>query len=177
MTPPLREIFADLVVLQQAARGLNITMSTSPEPSPVNGLASPSADEYSAHVANGIPSDSDLSDARPAAVDVAPPESDDAAGSPDEEPGSAREEHEEQSDSSENDAQDDGDFDTAGSPASVQSNDDADRAASASASPRRLPKRKAPQVIEDDYMRENPELYGLRRSVWYHPVTIVVPGS
>jgi chromodomain-helicase-DNA-binding protein 1 len=138
-------------------------MSTSPEPSPVNGHASPSADEYSAHVTNGNQSDSDLSDARPAAVDVASPESDDAAGSPDEEPGFAQEEHEEQSDSSDNDAQDDGDFDAAGSPASVQSNDDADRAASAS--PRPLPKRKATQVVEDDFMRENPELYGLRRSV------------
>lgn len=138
-------------------------MSTSPDPGPVNGHASPSADEPSTHVTNGIQSDSDLSDARPAAADVASPESADAAGSPDEEPGLAEEEQEEQSDSGDNDAQDDGDFDAAGSPASAQSNDDADRATSAS--PRPAAKRKATQVIEDEYMRENPELYGLRRSV------------
>lgn len=143
---------------------MNITMSTSPDPGPVNGYASSSADEHSTHVTNGVQSDSELSDSRPAVVDVASPESADAAGSPDEEPGLAEEEHEEQSDSSDNNVQDDEDFDATGSPASVQSiDDDDDRAASAS--PRPAAKRKATQVIEEDFMRENPELYGLRRSV------------
>ncbi|KAK4044532.1 P-loop containing nucleoside triphosphate hydrolase protein [Parachaetomium inaequale] len=139
-------------------------MSTSPKPGPVNGHASPSADEYSTHIADDARSDSDLSDTQPAGVRAASPESADAVGSPDEGPEFAPENHEEPSDSSDHDAQDDGDFDAAGSPASMQSNDNdaSDRAGSASA--RAVAKRKTGQTTEDDYMRENPELYGLRRS-------------
>jgi chromodomain-helicase-DNA-binding protein 1 len=137
-------------------------MSTSPDPGPVNGHASPSADEYSTHIADAARSDSDLSDTQPAEVDAASDESDDAAGSPDEGPTFTPEEQDEQSGSSDNDGPGDGDFDAPGSPASVQSNDVSDQAESASA--RAAAKRKAGQTIEDDYMRENPELYGLRRS-------------
>ena len=152
-------------------------MSTTPDPGPVNGHASPSADEYSTHMADDARSDSDLSDTQPAGVNAASPESADAVGSPDEGPEFAPEDQEEPSDSSDHDAQDDGDFDAAGSPASMQSNDNdaSDRAGSASA--RAVAKRKTAQTTEDDYMRENPELYGLRRSVCYCPSTSVVLGS
>ncbi|KAI1817790.1 P-loop containing nucleoside triphosphate hydrolase protein [Poronia punctata] len=65
--------------------------------------------------------------------------------------------------SSEEEAQasDDADFDMEESPASPQSDDHDER--STSHESRRAPKRKA-GVEEDDYIRENPELYGLRRS-------------
>ena len=117
-------------------------------------------------MADGNQSDSDLSDAQPARVGAAfseSPESPDALGSPDSGPEFAPDEQGEQSESSDHDALDDGDFDGPGSPRSVQSNDASDRASSPSG--RTAAKRKATQVIEDDYMRENPELYGLRRSV------------
>lgn len=139
-------------------------MFTSPEPGPVNGHASSSADEVNAHVSDGNPSDSDLSDTQPAGARAATPASVDAAGSPDEGPAYAPEEQEEdESDPSDNDAVDDGDFDAPASPASIQSNDASDHDASASG--HAVAKRKAAQAIEDVYMRENPELYGLRRSV------------
>lgn len=168
----MRESLADLVALQQAARALIITMSTSPDPGPVNGHESLSGDEQSVQLANGNPTDSDLSDTQPAAVSLGSPESADAVGSPDAEPDFAREEQDEPSDPSDNDAQDDADFDAAGSPASAQSNDSADRAASASTRP--AAKRKAALAIEDEYMRENPELYGLRRSVRYSSLPLVL---
>lgn len=159
-----RHFCADIVVSQQAARGLKITMSTSPDPGPVNGHLPPAADDHSTHLANGNQSDSELSEAQPAAAGVASPESADAVGSPDDGPAPAQEEeHEEPSASSDNDnAQDDGDFDATGSPESAQSNDTPARATSSSA--RASAKRKA-QIMDDEYIRENPELYGLRRSV------------
>jgi chromodomain-helicase-DNA-binding protein 1 len=124
----------------------------------VNGHASPDRDNFNS--ANDNRSESDLSEAQPAAAGVPSPDSADAVGSPDEGPELGQGES---SDSSDNDAPDDGDFDAAGSPGSVQSNVDGDHTASASARP--APKRKAAQAIEDEFMRENPELYGLRRSV------------
>src|SRR4051812_42127039 len=107
-------------------------MSTSPDPSPVNGHPSHSADEGNTNIADGAGSDSDLSDTHPAGVGAASPESADAVGSPDVEPDFAPEEQDDASDSSEHDAQDDGDFDEGGSPASAQSNDASDQTASAS---------------------------------------------
>ncbi|KAH6619823.1 CHD1-like protein [Chaetomium sp. MPI-SDFR-AT-0129] len=138
-------------------------MSTSPEPGPVNGHASPSTDERHSYIADDARSDSDLSESQPAPLDAATPESDDAAGSPDDDgPEFAPNEQEELSESSEHEAIDDGDFDEAGSPASAQSSGAADRVHSTSA--RVIIKRKTAPTTEDDYMRENPELYGLRRS-------------
>ncbi|KAL1843021.1 hypothetical protein VTJ49DRAFT_3335 [Mycothermus thermophilus] len=144
-------------------------MSTSPDPGPVNGHASPSADDRSMHTY-----DSNLSDAEHSTVNASgpiidaasPAESPDAEGSPDPgaeySPGDQQEEPMESS-SSEHDAEDDGDFEAAGSPASNESDDNAsDRASSAPT--RTAPKRKAPLITEEDYIRENPELYGLRRS-------------
>ncbi len=141
----------------------NIAMFTPPDTGPVNGHGSPSEDEHNTHVSDGNQSDSDLSDAQPAGLGAASSESPDAVGSPDEGPEFAQEEQEESSDASDNDAVNDEDFDAAGSPASARSNDLSDRDASASGPA--VAKRKAAQTIEDEFMRENPELYGLRRSV------------
>jgi chromodomain-helicase-DNA-binding protein 1 len=141
-------------------------MFTPPDPGPANGHASSSEDDNNAHVSDGNQSDSDLSDAQPAGLGAASPGSADAVGSPDEGPELVLEEQDESSDSSDHDAVDDGDFgdvDAAGSPASVPSNNASDRDASPLGHP--AAKRKAAQAIEDEYMRENPELYGLRRSV------------
>lgn len=141
----------------------NIAMFTPPDPGPVNGHDSSSEDEHDTHVSDGNQSDSDLSDAQPAGLGAASSFAD-AAGSPDEGPEFAQEEQEDSSDASDNDAVNDEDFDAAGSPASARSNDLSDRDASASGPA--VAKRKAAHTIEDEYMRENPELYGLRRSVW-----------
>jgi chromodomain-helicase-DNA-binding protein 1 len=166
-TPPIKplsceRILADIVVLQQAARASKIVMSTSPEPGPMNGHTSPSGDEDTTHVADFSRSDSDLSDTQPAEVDAASSDSDDAAGSADEGPAFTTEEQDDQSGSTDNDGPGDEDFDAPGSPASGQGHDVSDEAESASA--HAAAKRKSGQTIEDDFMRENPELYGLRRS-------------
>ena len=124
----------------------------------MNGHASPSGDERNHHVANGDQSDSDLSDVE--AVDRPATESP-GASSPAEKPVLT---FEEASDSSDNDASDDGDFNTAESPTSARSKpSQGDRASSTESRP--APKRKAAHAAEEDFMRENPELYGLRRSV------------
>ena len=126
-------------------------MSTSSDSSPVNGHASPHADEYADQAPNSDQSDSDLSEVQPVDADVA-----DATA---QNPALAGEDS---SGSSDNDASDDADFDMADSPVSPRSNDGNARTVLES---RPAPKRKATQQIEDDFMRENPELYGLRRSV------------
>lgn len=131
----------------------------------MNGHDSPSADERHSYIADDARSDSDLSESHPAPLDAATPESDDAAGSPDDDgPEFTLNEQEELSESSEHEGVDDGDFDEAGSPVSAQSSGAADRVHSTSS--RVIIKRKTAPTTEDDYMRENPELYGLRRSVW-----------
>ncbi|KAK4250820.1 CDH1-like protein [Corynascus novoguineensis] len=135
-------------------------MSTSPDPSPVNGHTSPSPDGHSTRIEDVARSNSDLSDTQPADVGAASPESADSVDSPDDEPDFAPEEQDDASHSSEHDAEDDADFNGEGSPASAHSNDESDRAASAST----VVKRKAAHILEDEYIRENPELYGLRRS-------------
>jgi chromodomain-helicase-DNA-binding protein 1 len=150
--------------LQQAAHIVNITMSTSPDPSPVNGHTSPLSDPHQTYTFDDDQSDDDLSNAQQATgAGVTSPDSADAVGSPDESHELAEEEQQEESNPSDDDASGDGDFDAAGSPASVQSNEVSDRAGSAST--RTTAKRKATHVLEDEYIRENPELYGLRRSV------------
>jgi chromodomain-helicase-DNA-binding protein 1 len=162
--PKRQKFHTDLVVLQQAARDLNIKMSTSPEASPVNGHASPSEDEHMDDVANDDrdQSDSDLSDVQAADDDADPqsPDTVDVAGLRAGKPVLSFQQHVEDSGSSDHDASNDADFDMADSPASAHSNGDNSRAASTESRP--APKRKA---VEEDFMRENPELYGLRRSV------------
>jgi chromodomain-helicase-DNA-binding protein 1 len=63
---------------------------------------------------------------------------------------------------SEDNASDDGDFDMEESVASQH--DDAEDMRASSTDSNRVPKRKA-NVAEDEYIKANPELYGLRRSV------------
>jgi chromodomain-helicase-DNA-binding protein 1 len=163
-----RSCRADIVVFQQAASlpGIGFTMSPSPEPGSVNGHADSPSDAPSIHTPSHGRSGSELSDAQP--VGALASESEDAADSPDEGPESAaEEEHDEEShlsDSSDNhDAADDEDFNAHGSPASVAS--PAPNSELAAGSNQAAAKRKAAQAIEDEYMRVNPELYGLRRSV------------
>jgi len=127
-------------------------------------MSSPTGD-HTINFANGDVSDSDLSDVQAADVDGASPDPDaDANGSPTEK---HEMEYENASDSENDNSSDDGDFDAAESPASPRSNGEDVRASSPESRP--APKRKAAHVIEDEFMRENPELYGLRRSVWTYP--------
>jgi chromodomain-helicase-DNA-binding protein 1 len=111
--------------------------------------------------ANGNQSDSDLSDVQ--APDVEAPSPD----TPEADEVTVRNPEltvEEPSDSSDEDASADADFDMDDSPQSPQSDQDDDEPSPSNDS-RQPPKRKAPTSAEEDYMRENPELYGLRRSV------------
>ena len=144
-------------------------MSTSPEASPVNGHSYSSPDRHSIDISNGALSDadapqseSDLSDVQAADHDLDAPssESDAEVDPPSEKPDRN---FDQVSGESNNDASDDGDFDVPDSPASAQSNNNNSRAGSTSS--RHAAKRKAAQAMEEDFMRENPELYGLRRSV------------
>ncbi len=137
-----------------------INMSASEEASPVNGHVSPTAEDNTVDIANGFASDSDLSDVsdvRHAEPDVPSP---DSAGPFIEKPEVTLEGA---SDSDNDNPDDDADFDMADTPVSVQS--DGDRSDAAVDDSRPSQKRKA--ALEDEFMRENPELYGLRRSVCF----------
>jgi chromodomain-helicase-DNA-binding protein 1 len=65
--------------------------------------------------------------------------------------------------SEEDDASADADFDMEASPQSPQNDSENDEQSSSNGS-REVSRRKVEIGNEDDYMRENPELYGLRRS-------------
>lgn len=73
-------------------------------------------------------------------------------------------ENQNETDSAEDNNSDDGDFDMDDNPPSPQSDavDDVDDAGSSSQASRRIAKRKV--AVEEDYIHQNPELYGLRRS-------------
>jgi chromodomain-helicase-DNA-binding protein 1 len=138
-------------------------MSSPPsDASPVNGHSSPLVDGEHTVVANGTKSDSELSDVQVPDADAPSPESPVA-----EEVTFVNPELtvEEPSESSDGDASADADFDMDDSPQSPQSEQDEDDEPSPSNASRQPQKRKAPNAAEEDYMRENPELYGLRRSV------------
>ncbi|KUI60423.1 Chromodomain helicase hrp3 [Cytospora mali] len=140
-------------------------MSASPESSPANGHVSPVANPVAVQLLDPDPSDSDLSDVQ--APDVASPSSDSANNLNSTALDGPADISDEASSPSENDASDDGDFDdVADSPASPRSNDGHNEAAaSASDDSRTASKRKAGgPSLEEEYIRENPELYGLRRS-------------
>lgn len=136
-------------------------MSTSPEHSPTNGHLSPPEEDQSISIPDRDQSESDLSDVQAPVAESPSAENSDAPDSPPEDAHLTHEDHSESSDN-DNNASDDGDFDMADSPASARS--DAEEGRNESVEARPPPKRKA-QAIEDDFMRENPELYGLRRSV------------
>lgn len=141
-------------------------MSDSPESSPVNGHESPVANHVSVQLLDPEPSESDLSEAPVADADSPSSCSQDAL---DQTVANDRvDDFDDPSSSSDQDAPNDGDFDDdlAAVP-SPGSNDELIEAA-ASDDSRTVAKRKAGSSLEEDYIRENPELYGLRRSVRCH---------
>lgn len=161
---PRQKTLTDTVVLQQAASPASVTMSASPESSPANGHVSPVATSVAVQLLDPEPSDSDLSDVQ--APDVASPSSDSANNFDSTARDGRADDFDGASSPSDNGASDDADFDeVADSPASPRSNGPAEGAASPSDDSRTASKRKAGGSLEEDYMRENPELYGLRRSV------------
>ncbi|KAG8165372.1 hypothetical protein KVR01_005647 [Diaporthe batatas] len=138
-------------------------MSASPESSPANGHVSPVATSVAVQLLDPEPSDSDLSDVQ--APDVASPSSDSANNFDSTARDGRAVDFDGASSPSDNGASDDADFDeVVDSTASPRSDGPAEGAASASDDSRTAPKRKAGGSLEEDYMRENPELYGLRRS-------------
>lgn len=164
-TRSIKRIITDIAVLQQAASPASVTMSASPESSPVNGHTSPVVKPVSVQLLDPEPSDSDLSDAP--VPDLGSP----ASASRDElDPIAANgrpDDFDDPSSSSDEDAPNDGDFEDAVDAASPISNGDRAEPASSDDS-RGASKRKAGHSLEEDYIRENPELYGLRRSVRCH---------
>jgi len=127
----------------------------------VNGHASPLVDTGNHVAANGIQSDSDLSDVQAPDAEAPSPDTPEAGEVTVRNPELTVEEP---SESSDDDASADADFDMDDSPQSPQSEQEDDEPSPSNGS-RQPPKRKAPTSVEEDYMRENPELYGLRRSV------------
>ncbi|KAI1632771.1 P-loop containing nucleoside triphosphate hydrolase protein [Biscogniauxia mediterranea] len=138
-------------------------MSSSPEPNLTNGDASPAGRTGPRITLDDRVSDSDLSEVNETAAlpASASPSSVRRESSPE-----AEVDHESQDapDSSDNEgnASDDADFDMEESPAPSQSDAPQDDRSTSNDS-RRAPKRKV-GAEEEDYIRENPELYGLRRS-------------
>ncbi len=139
-------------------------MSTSPEHGPANGNRSPLANQVTVSFINGDQSDSDLSDVQPADVEEPSPDLSDRPDSSHD--AQIEAEFDDGSESSNDDGSDDADFDVAVSLASGHSDQDRDERAASEAS-QRAPKRKAGLATEDEFMRNDPELYGLRRSVRY----------
>lgn len=160
-------------------------MSASPASSPVNGHASPASDSPVANGAAGHASDSDLSDVEPtyanaasrSASAVPEDDDDDENDEEDDDLAVANDFEDEPSEPSDNDVSDDADFDDVQSDGDADADADADPDldvaaldqdddSQASSDSGHAPKRKASAMLaEDDYMRSNPELYGLRRSV------------
>jgi chromodomain-helicase-DNA-binding protein 1 len=141
-------------------------MSTSPEASPVNGHDHESMSEHmdvDDEFAGNQSDESDLSDVHVADADADAPTSDSVTVAV-AAPGKHVVAGEDHSEASDNDASEDADFDDLpDSPPSPGSEDEQFRDLSLESRP--PPKRKSNQTVEEDFMRENPELYGLRRSV------------
>lgn len=114
------------------------------------------------NVANGDQSDSDLSDVHPANHRAKSPDTPELLDST--MVVNPELTIQEASDSTDNDAYGDADYDMEASPQSAPSDHDQNQQPSSDDSPPSS-KRKAPAATDDEYMRENPELYGLRRSV------------
>jgi chromodomain-helicase-DNA-binding protein 1 len=145
-------------------------MSTSPEPSPANGHLSPVADEVTVNTFNGDQSDSDLSEVQAVDVDERARDYLDGLNGPRDT--KIEDESDDPSEGSQNDGSDDADYDMAESVASPRSIQEADIPSSSNSS-QRPAKRRAPAIVEDDYIRNDPELYGLRRSVWQSSAPIL----
>lgn len=142
-------------------------MSSSPEPAYANGHASPTIQSTNKIELDDRASISDLSDANDAPlvarhVATSPTPSSGHEDSIHDLDAHADDIADESTDEDLN-ASDDGDFDAEDDAAGSQSDVPRD-AGSSSSSSHRAAKRKA-ELAEDEHMRENPELYGLRRSV------------
>ena len=142
-------------------------MASPPETAPVNGVVPPPTLMSTEFDTGDHQSDSDLSEAQD--VVVADPDTREPA--PNLENGSAptyaghdtyASDADMNSASTHDEASDDGDFDVDEGAPSPQSDRERDQR-SASQSSRPSSKRKSPS--EDTYIKQNPELYGLRRSV------------
>ncbi|KAI0128052.1 hypothetical protein F4776DRAFT_664803 [Hypoxylon sp. NC0597] len=140
-------------------------MSSSPEPSSVNGHTSPETRAGARIILDDRVSESDLSDVNENENGALPTSSSSSPvrnQSRDVEQDLESQGGAESSDNDNNNASDDADFDMEDSPAASQSDAPQDETSTSNSS-RRAPKRKA-VADEDEYIRENPELYGLRRS-------------
>lgn len=133
-----------------------------------NGNLSPSSNTFDIDEDAVYKSDSDLSDIHdPAAMEATSPSTTPHHQS---EFGNQDLESEDSSESENQDGSEDADFDIEDSPAPAQNhNIRVDQ--SSSHDSRRPPKRKL-GVEDDEYIKANPELYGLRRSVCLHSVTM-----
>lgn len=137
-------------------------MSASVEGGPLNGHLSPAQESDQDVHSERAPTESDLSDAHHEPAD-------DSSHAPSHSPRNLPIHANGEMDVSESDeptpdhASEDAEFDMEESPPSQH--DDVAEARSTSSDSSRAPKRKAANVDEDDFMRANPELYGLRRSV------------
>jgi chromodomain-helicase-DNA-binding protein 1 len=140
-------------------------MSSPSGATPVNGHDSSLAVDQSPPTANGDATDSDLSNVDDAEV-LPSPDAQEEPNSVFHKPELTAEETYDDS-GGEDDASADADFDMDDSPQSPQNDSENDEQSSSNGS-RQASRRKATTGNEDDYMRENPELYGLRRSVC-HP--------
>lgn len=163
--PPSCRASLTLVYLQQAASTSTLAMSSPPGDGSSNGQRSPRSPSPSPKIASrrsSLSEQSELQDAHPAASPSPSPDPDDetiyingghdfaeSSNSPDR-----------------NNASDDGDFDMDDEVVNAQSDggDAAADARSSSGDSHRSLKRKAGQD-EDRFIKANPELYGLRRSV------------
>jgi chromodomain-helicase-DNA-binding protein 1 len=152
-------------------------MSSSPEPSFANGHHSPLEELDVDAVPDKAQSESDLSEvndtvvAQPLpSISAYPHRSHDDDKVDMDTPDAA-----ESSDDGNDNASDDADFDMEDSPAASQS-DGAQDERSASNESRPTAKRKVPIIVEEDeFMRTNPELYGLRRSVRWKNLSLFEP--
>lgn len=161
----IEKIITDIAVSQQAALPSTVTMSPSPDSSPVNGLVSPVTNTVAVQLLDPEPSDSDLSDAPVA--DIESPSSNSQIEADQAAADGRVDDFHDPSSSSDEDAPNDGDFDDVAEPASPGSRNGQIVAASAASSDdsREVSKRKAAPIDEEEFIRDNPELYGLRRSV------------
>lgn len=143
-------------------------MASSPETGPVNGLVAPPTVMSTEFDTGDHHLDSDLSDAQDVVVaetsrhQIAAASLEDVPAADDAGHDAYASDEDVQSSSTRDDASDDGDFDVDQGAPSPQSDREREQR-SASQSSRPSSKRKSPS--EDTYIQQNPELYGLRRSV------------
>lgn len=150
---------------QQATLNCTLTMSSPSQDGLQDGHRSSKSPTLSPHVASRLHAESDLSDVPQTRVAAASP-----SPSPDLEDSTmymngGHDFAESSSSADENNASDDADFDVDDDVANPPS-DGAGNARSSSHDSQQAPKRKATVAAgEDQYIKANPELYGLRRSV------------